>query len=199
MVKLRRKLIVVCGHMVLLSMALCRMVSAQSGATAALSGTIADSSGAVVPGASITLTFTQSGAERKIITGGEGAFAFFQLSTGEYRTTVDAAGFRSIAQKVIYEGAPIHLNLVLSAAAAHTEVVVTATDADPTQPAHVNIAPEQIERMPTGKCELSLQFVGEPDNTRYRGGLERLVPSTRGSCRGIVREDATRSVRLGSS
>ncbi len=149
MVNLRRNLIVDCGHVVLLSMVLCGMLSAQSGATAALAGTIADSSGAMVPGASIRLTFTQSGAERNVMTGGEGAFAFLQLSTGEYQMTVDAAGFRSIAQKVIYDGAPIHLNLILSTAAAHTEVVVTASDADPTQPAHVNVTPEQIERMPT--------------------------------------------------
>src|ERR1700739_2577077 len=148
-VNLRRKLIVHCGRIVLLSIVLCRMLSAQSGATAALSGTIADPSGAVVPGASITLTFTQSGAERKIMTGAEGAFIFLQLSTGEYRMTVHAAGFRSISQQVIYEGAPIHLNLVLSAAATHTDVIVTATNADPTQPAHVNIAPEEIDRMPT--------------------------------------------------
>ncbi len=149
MVKLRRKLIVPCGHAVLLSILLCRMLSAQSGATAALSGAIADSSGALVPGASVTLTFAQSGAERKVMTGPEGAFTFLQLSAGEYQMTVDAAGFRSIAQRVIYEGAPIHLNLVLSAAATHTEVIVTATNADPTDPAHVNITPEQIDRMPT--------------------------------------------------
>jgi hypothetical protein len=125
------------------------MLPAQNGVTSALSGTVADASGAVVPGASIRLTFSQSGAERTVMTGAEGAFSFLQLGTGEYRMTVDAAGFRSTAQQVIYEGAPIHLNLVLSAAPIHTEVVVTATDADPTQPAHVNITLEQIDRMPT--------------------------------------------------
>jgi hypothetical protein len=125
------------------------MLSAQSGITAALSGTIVDSSGAAVPGASITLTFTPSGAERKIMSSAAGDFTVLQLSTGEYRMTVEAAGFRSVAQQVIYQGAPIHLNLVLSVAATHTEVMVTASNADPTEPAHVNITPEQIDRMPT--------------------------------------------------
>jgi hypothetical protein len=148
-VKQRLKLIVNCGYMFLLAMVSCLMLPAQSGATAALSGTIADPSGAVVPGASITLTFAQTSAERKTITGAEGGFLFLQLNTGEYRMTVDAAGFRSISQQVIYQGAPIYLNLVLSAAATHAEVIVTAANADPTQPARVNITPEQIDRMPT--------------------------------------------------
>src|SRR5580693_293703 len=95
-VKQRLKLIVNCGYMFLLAMVSCLMLPAQSGATAALSGTIADPSGAVVPGASITLTFAQTSAERKTITGAEGGFLFLQLNTGEYRMTVDAAGFRSI-------------------------------------------------------------------------------------------------------
>src|ERR1700759_1051913 len=135
-VKQRLKLIVNCGYMVLLSMVSCLMVPAQSGATAALSGTIADPSGAVVPGASITLTLPQSGAERKIITGAEGGFIFLQLSTGEYRMTVDAAGFRSISQPVQYQGAPIYRNLVFFAAATHAEVIVPAANAGPSQPAN---------------------------------------------------------------
>ena len=122
---------------------------AQSGTAAALAGTVEDSSGAVLPGATVILTFLHSGAQRTVETGPEGGFLFFQLSTGDYRIAIDAAGFNGKAQPVTYLGIPIHLNIALSAAASKTEVTVTATNSDPTEPAHVDITSEQIDRMPT--------------------------------------------------
>ncbi len=122
---------------------------AQSGTAAAISGTVADSSGAVLPGATVTLTFVNSGAERKASTGPEGGFLFLQLSTGDYRVTVDAAGFASKSQQITYQGVPIRMNVTLATAAVMTEVMVSATNDDPIEPAHVDIAPQQIDQMPT--------------------------------------------------
>lgn len=127
----------------------CSFLIAQSGTAAPLAGIVADSTGAMLPGATVVLTFVDSGAQRTVKTGSEGGFLFFQLSTGNYRITIDAPGFGGNAQQVMYLGVPIHLNITLSAAASKTEVTVAATNSDPTEPAHVDITPEQIDRMPT--------------------------------------------------
>jgi len=124
-------------------------VRAQSGVSEALSGTVADASGAVIPGARVRLTFALSGAERSVSTGGEGRFLFLQLSTGDYLLSVEAPGFAPSTQRLTYAGVPVQLNIVLSTAALRTEVMVTAATDDPTEPAHVDIAPEEIDRMPT--------------------------------------------------
>ena len=48
-----------------------------------------------------------------------------------------------------YEGVPLRLNMALSTAEALTEVMVSAANDDPTEPAHVDVTPQQIEQMPT--------------------------------------------------
>lgn len=122
---------------------------AQSGTSSALSGTIVDVSGAVVPGAKVTLTFTDSGARRTTVTGSEGGYLFLQLTAGEYTLAVEATGFAATTRQLTYVGVPIRLDIALSAAVSHTEVVVAASNDEPTEPAHVDITPEQIDRMPT--------------------------------------------------
>ena len=122
---------------------------AQSGISGALTGAVVDPSGAVIRDAEVTLTFTSSGAKRSVSTGAEGTFLFLQLNTGEYNLDVDAPGFADSRQQLTYLGVPIHLRIALSTAALHTDVMVTATTDDSTEPAHVDITPEQIDRMPT--------------------------------------------------
>jgi len=78
------------------------VATAQS--TATLSGTVHDASGAVIPGASIVVTNTTSGVQRKLTTGKEGFFSIPQLDVGTYRLTVTAAGFTK------YEVTDISLN-----------------------------------------------------------------------------------------
>ncbi len=124
-------------------------LTAQSGISIALTGSVTDSSGAVIPGAKVTLTFTSSGAQRTAATGEEGNFLFLQLSAGDYTLAADALGFATSTQHLTYLGVPIHLTVALSTAASHTEVTVTAINDDPTEPAHVDITQEQIERMPS--------------------------------------------------
>jgi hypothetical protein len=134
---------------VLLASAVVLRLSAQSGAAAALFGAVTDPTGAVLSDVTVTLTFIGSGAQRKAITNSEGGFLFLQLSAGDYRVAVDAPDFATRTQQITYQGVPIHLNIVLSAAAARTEVTVNASENDPTEPAHVDITPEQIDRMTT--------------------------------------------------
>lgn len=121
---------------------------AQSGASSALSGTVTDTTGAVVPGAEVTISFVNTEARRKVRTGSDGGFLFLQLSVGTYRISVQAASFASNTQEVTYTGVPLHLDFKLAPESIQTEVIVNAQELDATAPAHVDITPQEIERLP---------------------------------------------------
>ena len=124
-------------------------VIAQSGASSALSGIVTDATGATVPGATVTATYISTQARRSARTGTDGAFLFLQLSAGTYRIEAQAPGFASTTQDVTYSGVPIRLDVKLATGAVQMQVTVNAHELDPTAPAHVDITPEQIERIPS--------------------------------------------------
>src|SRR5687768_17894429 len=66
--------------------------------TAQLAGKVTDESGAVLPGATVTVTQTDTGAERTAVSDGEGAYLLSNLSPGPYRLEVSLQGFRTYAQ-----------------------------------------------------------------------------------------------------
>ena len=70
------------------------VASAQTTSTAIL-GTVTDSSGALVPGAQMTLVRVSTGERRTATTATTGDYAFPLLETGEYKLTVEAKGFKS--------------------------------------------------------------------------------------------------------
>src|SRR5262249_55081867 len=61
--------------------------------TGQLSGTVTDQSGAVIPGANITLTNQLSGDIRRTVSNSDGVFAFAAVPTGDYTITIEAQGF----------------------------------------------------------------------------------------------------------
>ena len=58
-----------------------------------ISGTIVDSSGAVIPGATVTLLNTATGVTQQTTASGAGLYAFISLNPGVYRVTADHGGF----------------------------------------------------------------------------------------------------------
>src|SRR2546427_6077196 len=69
---------------------------AQTAGTGALTGTIKDPSGAVVPNATVTLTSNDTGAARTTTTSADGSYKFNLLPTGNYKVRIEAAGFRPV-------------------------------------------------------------------------------------------------------
>src|SRR5260370_6958343 len=59
----------------------------------AINGTVADPSGAIVPGAQVTATDTATGIEHSPVSTGDGQFSFQDLPLGNYKVTVTALGF----------------------------------------------------------------------------------------------------------
>src|SRR5215469_10740432 len=77
-----------------LALVLTAQVFAQGGATGAITGTVQDPSGAVVPNADVRITNQDTSVlERSLKTGPEGSFTAPLLPVGTYSVSVEAAGF----------------------------------------------------------------------------------------------------------
>jgi outer membrane receptor protein involved in Fe transport len=83
-----------------LLVALCAWVSialvfAQSASTAALTGTVTDQTGAVVPNVTVTATNTATNQNRTVTSGADGAYRIPLLEPGQYRVRFTGMGFKT--------------------------------------------------------------------------------------------------------
>ena len=69
-------------------------VSAQTLTTGAITGTVTDQSGGVVPNATVTATSTETGVVRTVRTSGAGSYEVTLLPPSNYKVKVEAKGFR---------------------------------------------------------------------------------------------------------
>jgi hypothetical protein len=97
-------------------------------ATAELNGRVIDSSGAVLPGATVTVTQTATGLVRSVVTDGTGSYLISNLPTGPYRLDVSLQGFKSYVQTglVLQVGATPTVNAVLDLGSLEESVTVEA-------------------------------------------------------------------------
>src|SRR5689334_24068990 len=95
---MQRALIFLIG-VTLISLIACSSVWAQ--ATAQISGTARDQSGAVLPGVEITATQTDTGITRTTVTNETGSYVLPNLALGPYRLEAALPGFRTYAQSGI--------------------------------------------------------------------------------------------------
>ena len=70
-------------------------------ATSKLVGLVTDGSGAVVPGAKVTVKNSQTGISRTTLTNSSGEYTVPFLDTGRYRITVEKSGFETFALQQI--------------------------------------------------------------------------------------------------
>src|SRR5437667_5465747 len=68
-------------------------------ATAQISGTVHDASGAVIPGVEIKVTQTATGAVRAAISNENGQYVFANLPLGPYMLEANQPGFRSYVER----------------------------------------------------------------------------------------------------
>jgi hypothetical protein len=97
--------------------------------TATVVGTVRDSSGAVVPGAKVTLTNTQTGVSAERTTDANGSYEFFTVRIGTYVITSELSGFSiALADNVqVTVGARQRVDLTMSVGALTETVQVEAT------------------------------------------------------------------------
>src|SRR5690242_17792626 len=69
--------------------------------TGTLRGTVTDVNGAIVSGATVTVTNDATGAQQTKQTTGDGIFEFARLAPGTYTVTIEASGFKKSLNKAL--------------------------------------------------------------------------------------------------
>lgn len=92
----------------------------------AVVGVVADSTGAVIPGANVTLTEVQTAVARATVSKTNGAFEFLNLTQGLYHVEVELSGFRKFASEQFRVEAreTKRINVALAVGGLTEEVVV---------------------------------------------------------------------------
>lgn len=122
-------LVLVCGAVLLFAPA----PAAAQGSNGTISATVQDSSGAVVPAASVTLTNPATGDTRTTQTNRDGVFSFTAVPPGTYTVKVVHAGFNAYQRSgiVLHPTDVISLTgIVLKPGATQTTVEVSANAAN---------------------------------------------------------------------
>jgi len=102
---------------------------AQTSGTGALTGTVTDSSGAVISGATVTAASLSTGQSRTTTTDASGSYTFSLLPAGSYRVMFSAEGFNTVEVRAIVVNVTEtpELNQSLSVGEQSERVTVTAS------------------------------------------------------------------------
>jgi hypothetical protein len=156
-------------------------------ASAGMTGTITDSSGAVVPNANVTVTSQATTVSDKTVSSSAGTYSFRGLPPGKYKVTVEASGFKTGVQDnvAVEVSTTPTVNITLATGAASETVQVTADQVslNTTQPEMGStIEPVVVQALPNevsgrGRQVDALQFMapGTTGNTfshRVSGGVD---------------------------
>ena len=148
---IRRNLACVCLLTALALAGSVAMAHAQ-GATSSVSGTVVDSAGGAIPGASVTVA-NPSGVSFETVTNGEGVFNVPAVVAGSYKVTVSLAGFKTaVIDVTVAPGTPAAIKAVLEVGAiSETVNVASSSELINTQTPVVasTLNADQLNRMPT--------------------------------------------------
>jgi hypothetical protein len=139
--------------------ALCAVASdalAQDLDEVSFAGTVADESGAVLPGATVTATLVSTKSVRSAVTDAEGRYRLVELQPGAYTLRAEAAGFASDVRADVRAdaGRSVRLDFKLKPAGVEAEqTIVSERDAPVVDTTRTvtggSITREELERLPT--------------------------------------------------
>ena len=109
--------------------------SAWSAGTGSVSGTVTDSTGAVVPGATVTITNVALSTQYKATTNSVGYYSFPELPVGHYDLKFEAAGFATQEKKnlALDTDASLRIDASFTVASTTETMTVEASSAAPVQ------------------------------------------------------------------
>jgi hypothetical protein len=120
--------------------------------SAAISGTVTDQTGAVIPKATVEIHNPISGYDRTVTTDNGGNFSFANIPFNPYHLTVTLAGFNTYSQDVeVKSSVPSNLSISLSVAGASSTVTVEASSEDlleTTSTEHTDVDRNLFEQLP---------------------------------------------------
>src|SRR5215831_1588448 len=101
---------------------------AQGGGNVAISGTVTDSTGAVLPGAKVTVTQKNTSITRVVTSNSTGQFNISSIPAATYTVLVEAQGFKRFSQDVVLLADQIRdLDIRLQVGEASQQVTVEAS------------------------------------------------------------------------
>jgi Carboxypeptidase regulatory-like domain/TonB dependent receptor len=107
------------------------LVSAQVGGNGAISGSVADSTGALVPGAQVTALNTATGISTTRPSSSSGLYNISPLTPGTYTLTVTAGGFQTFKQENIAVDALANIGINITLQVGSQNDIVTVSAAPP--------------------------------------------------------------------
>jgi Carboxypeptidase regulatory-like domain len=142
-------------------------------------GSVLDSTGALVPGAGVTITGADTGAVYKTVTSSQGVYRVSDIAVGRYDVTVEAKGFKTSVQTgvLVQINTVAALNVTLSPGSVNEQVTVSA-DAPTLQSESSDIGTvvgdRQIEELPLALSATGQSFLRSPETFVF------LTPGTTG-------------------
>src|ERR1700722_1027841 len=99
--------------------------------TGSIEGVVTDSTSAAIPGATVTITATDTGLAREVPTDREGRFTASSLQIGNYKVQATMQGFASQTQQglVLAVGQVLPVNFTLQVGTVSQEVTVSSSAA----------------------------------------------------------------------
>ena len=126
-----------------------------------IGGAVKDPTGALIPGASVTITNSVSGFTRTMVSDGSGEFRFYNLPFDPYRITATARGFAGSSQTVqIVSTVPTTADISLQPSASSTVTVEAGeilAENDPNF--HTDIDRSTIDRLPIESVSSQLSSI----------------------------------------
>ena len=105
--------------------------NAQLGNAGSIEGVVKDSSGGVIPGAKVEISYSVSGYQRETTTGSDGSFRFTNVPFNTYRLVVTTSGFAPYTQDVdVRSSVPTGIQIALKLGTAATSITVEANGGD---------------------------------------------------------------------
>src|SRR5262245_15741661 len=101
----------------------------QGATSQTLSGTVVDTSGAVIPGADVSAKHAGSGIVTGTVTNADGAFSLPSLAIGTYTVTVTLQGFKTVVinNVIVTSGAGANVKATLEVGGVSEQVTVAST------------------------------------------------------------------------
>jgi hypothetical protein len=148
-------------------------VSASAQFKASIQGTVKDSSGAVVSGASVTVSNQETAKSQQVTAGEDGFYRVAGLAPGKYTVSAEFTSFKKkvIEDVVVNAEEPRGVDIILDTGQVSESVTITAT---------TEAAPLQTENGDTGRAITTKELLRIPQVGRDPYELVRLAPGVFG-------------------
>ncbi|MEP6706791.1 MAG: TonB-dependent receptor [Pyrinomonadaceae bacterium] len=135
-----------------------------------IQGTVKDPNGALVPGASVTVSQPVTGYKQSVPTDAQGAFRLVNVPFNTYKVRAEATGFQPLEQSIDLESAmPMNVDLTVGIGAEAATVTVTAD----------NSALLETDRT-SSDTDISQSVLERPTGAAPSRAIESIVASTPG-------------------